>query len=43
LNLELPDFDIAKSQVGQGNNTIAIKFTSPTDAKRFRYVVIVGH
>lgn len=41
LELELPDFDISQAQHGQGNNTIAIKFTSPTGAKRFRYVNIM--
>eukprot|EP00544_Gedaniella_sp_CCMP2646_P013628 CAMPEP_0202491620 /NCGR_PEP_ID=MMETSP1361-20130828/8618_1 /ASSEMBLY_ACC=CAM_ASM_000849 /TAXON_ID=210615 /ORGANISM="Staurosira complex sp., Strain CCMP2646" /LENGTH=527 /DNA_ID=CAMNT_0049121701 /DNA_START=132 /DNA_END=1715 /DNA_ORIENTATION=- len=35
LTLELPDFDISQAHHGQGNNTLAIKFTSPTDAKRF--------
>jgi Galactoside-binding lectin len=35
--LELADFDIAQAQIGHGNNTIAIKFTSPLDSKRFRY------
>jgi hypothetical protein len=36
MTLELADFDIAQAQLGHGNNTIAIKFTSPSDAKRFR-------
>ena len=41
LTLELPGFDTLQAYHGQGNNTLAIKFTSPTDAKRFRYVVSV--
>jgi hypothetical protein len=40
LTLELPDFDISQAHHGQGNNTLAIKFTSPTDARRFRYVLV---
>jgi hypothetical protein len=36
LTLELPGFDISQAHhCHQGNNTLAIKFTSPTDAKRF--------
>jgi hypothetical protein len=41
LTLELPGFDTLQAHHGQGNNTLAIKFTSPTNAKRFRYVVSV--
>jgi hypothetical protein len=36
MTLELAEFDIAQAQLGHGNNTIAIKFTSPSDSKRFR-------
>mmetsp|Transcript_6475 Transcript_6475/g.8191 ORF Transcript_6475/g.8191 Transcript_6475/m.8191 type:complete len:536 (+) Transcript_6475:111-1718(+) len=34
LELELPDFD-ANDTSGNGNNTLAIKFTTPEEAKRF--------
>ena len=35
--VELDNFDITKAQNGTGNNTIALKFTAPSDSKRFRY------
>jgi hypothetical protein len=42
LTLELPGFNISQAHhCHQGNSTLAIKFTSPTNAKRFRYVVSV--
>ena len=31
----LPDFDVSRAETGQGNNTLAIKFMAPSDAKRF--------
>ena len=38
LELELPDFESSQAQAGAGNNTLAVKFTSPEDSKRFRLV-----
>lgn len=35
LELKLTDFNGAKAAVGQGNNTVAIKFTAPSESKRF--------
>ena len=35
LELSLDDFDMSKAQVGQGNNTIVIQFTAPSESKRF--------
>ncbi len=35
LEIKLPDFDGTKAAVGSGNNTIAIKFSAPSDSKRF--------
>jgi hypothetical protein len=40
--VELEDFDISKASNGHGNNTIAIKFNAPSDAKRFRYDISVA-
>ena len=40
--VELDNFDIAKASNGQGNNTIAIKFHAPIEAKRFRYVYYIS-
>ena len=35
MEIKLNDFDGSKAAVGSGNNTVAIKFSSPTDSKRF--------
>jgi Galactoside-binding lectin len=35
LAFELDDFDISKTKVGNGRNTIAIKFMAPPESKRF--------
>ncbi|GKZ01084.1 hypothetical protein MPSEU_001060000 [Mayamaea pseudoterrestris] len=35
LKIRLAGFDISKAQVGQGNNTIVIKFMAPAQSKRF--------
>jgi hypothetical protein len=35
LVIELEDFDVDKASIGQGNNTIAIKFMAPKESKRF--------
>jgi hypothetical protein len=35
FTVRLTDFDMAKAQIGQGNNTLAIKFAALADAKRF--------
>jgi len=35
LELELTDFNGARAASGQGNNTVAIKFTAPAESKRF--------
>lgn len=35
MTYELGDFDISQAQMGNGNNTLAIKFMAPTDSKRF--------
>jgi len=35
FTVELPGFDVARAEAGQGNNTVAIKFTAPPDSKRF--------
>ena len=36
--MDLPEFDLSQVQHGDGNNTIAIKFTAPEDSNRFRYI-----
>lgn len=38
--VELDNFDIREASNGRGNNTIAIKFSAPGDAKRFRCVCV---
>ena len=35
LQIELNEFDASKAAVGSGNNTVAIKFSSPSASKRF--------
>ena len=35
LTLELDAFDVSQAQNGMGNNTCAIKFMTPEEAKRF--------
>lgn len=35
LELQLEEFDAAKVAMGGGNNTVAIKFSAPTDSNRF--------
>lgn len=35
LEIELKDFDGSKAAVGNGNNTVAIKFAAPKESKRF--------
>jgi hypothetical protein len=35
--VELENFNIEEASNGTGNNTVAIKFNAPSDAKRFRY------
>jgi hypothetical protein len=33
----LENFDITKAQIGEGPNTLALKFTAPSDANRFSF------
>ena len=42
LEVELPDFDVARAETGQGNNTVAIKFTAPADSRRFSINIARG-
>jgi len=35
LEVKLNDFDLNKVAVGNGNNTVAVKFIAPSDSKRF--------
>ena len=43
LEIDLPNFDSSKlnnNNVGQTNNTLAIKLNAPSESKRFRYVCV---
>jgi len=42
FEVELPDFDVTRAETGQGNNTVAIKFTAPTDSRRFSINIARG-
>ena len=44
LEIQLPDFESLRLQEGSSNNTIAIKFTAPSESKRFSInIAAPGH